>query len=224
MVKTDVHPDDVLETLLAKSPRSDKATKLRHLHVICANHHAQNHSVRDFSLASVGRLCKSQSLFKTERTLYNAGSEDYCILINSWATFSGSTSIKVTQREPKFPPEHRYLTRIEDHAIRSIMQGVIAQRDRFKQQLHVLKQQVRIEIDQRPLGAVVGNDSATTVVIALKNQFTDSERQSLARAISVDFLEDQGWELGSDGEIYTANGTLLFDPGFASAIAKILGG
>lgn len=224
MVKTDVHPNDVLETLLAKNPRSDKAAKLRQLHSICADHHAQSHAVRDFSLASVGRLCKSQSLFKTERTLYNAGSEDYCTLINAWATFSGSTSVKVTRQEPKVPPEHRYLTRIDDHAIRSIMQGVIAQRDKFKQQLHVLKQQVRIDIDQRPLGAVVGNDSATTVLIGLKGQFTDSERQSLARAISLDFLEDHGWKLGSDGEIYAANGTLLFDPGFATAIAKILRG
>lgn len=223
MKRTDVHPDDTLETLLAKQPRRDKAEKLRKLHEICTKHHAQDRAVRDFTLASIGRLCKSQGVFKTERTLYNAGSADYCTLINAWAIFCGSTSVRVTRQEPKLPPEHRYLLKIEDYAIRGIMQGVVAQRDKFKQQLNILKSQVSITIDQRPLGAVLGNVSATTVLVGIKDQLTDSERSSLSRAISPHFLEGLGWQLGTDGEVYSANGTLLFDPGFATAIRKIVG-
>ncbi|MBP2666365.1 MAG: hypothetical protein H6Q76_1345 [Firmicutes bacterium] len=222
MHKIDVHPDAVLETLLAKNPRSDKAEKLRRLHVICARHNSQVQALRDFTLASIGRLCKSHGLFKTERTLYNAGSEDYCLLINAWAAFSGPTSVKVTGREPKLPPEHQYLLKIDDHALRGIMQSVIAQRDKYKQQLNILKTQTRIEIDQRPRGAVIGDDNATKLFKGLKEKLTNSERDALCHAISQDFLEDRGWQIGSDGEIYSDNGTLLFYPGFATGIKKVL--
>jgi hypothetical protein len=47
---------------------------------------------------------------------------------------------------------HEYLMRIEDPAIRSIMQAIIAERDKLKAQLNVLKANTQVTVDRRPLG------------------------------------------------------------------------
>ena len=224
MEKTDIHPDVLLQELLAKNPRKDKAEKLRQLNEICADHHAQNKILRDFTLPSIGRLCRMQGLFKTERTLYNACSKDYCDLINAWAAYSGSSSVKISKGRTELPTEHLYLLKIEDHALRSIMQSVIAQRDKLKQQLDIVKSQIRIQVDQRPAGTAVAINESPQFGMEHMPILTDSERNALKKAISLGFMEDQGWVIGSDGEVYADSGAVVFEPGFVTAIKKITDG
>lgn len=222
MEKTDIHPDVLLQELLAKNPRKDKAEKLRQLNEICSDHYDQNRILRDFTLPSIGRLCRMKGLFKTERTLYNACSKDYCDLINAWAAYSGSSSVKISKGKMDLPAEHRYLFKIEDHALRSIMQSIIAQRDKLKKQLDIVKSQMRIQIDQRPAGIVTAiNESAQFGMVHMP-LLTDSEKNALIRAISFEFMEDQGWVIGSDGEVYADSGAVVFEPGFVTAIKKII--
>ena len=113
--------------------------------------------------------------------------------------------------------------RIEDPAVRSIMQSVIVERDKMKTQVALLKSKSQIVVNQRPLEATIAPGDEGIPIIEIGAQLTDSERDSLRMAISKEFLSDQGWVLGPDGDISTATGRPLYGPGFATAIRKVLG-
>lgn len=224
MNKTTVHPDAVLEALLEKGARSNKISNLMKLHEICRRQYeSQNVAMRDFGLSSIGRLCEAQGVFKA-RVLYNAASEDYVTLITAWAAFSGPASVKAP-KESKGLASYEYLMRIQDPAIRSIMQAAISERDNLRAQLNLLKSKTIINIDQRPLGATLASEGTgvSVPVLLMSAQLTDSERKALTKAISKNFLDQEGWSEGSYGEIINKSGRTIFDVGFAVAIRKVLG-
>lgn len=224
MEQTNIHPDEVLAALLDKGPRSQKAANLKALHDICATQYAiKNLAVRDFSLPAIGRICEEKGVFKA-RVLYNAASEDYVSLIKAWSAFSGAPSIKPPKKEIAPPAGHAYLMRIEDPALRSIMQSVIVERDKLKSQLTLLKSTSQIVVNQRPLGATIAPGGDGVPILEIGAQLTDSESNALRRALSKEFLADQGWSIRQDGEVVTATGRTLFEPGYVSAIRKVLGG
>jgi len=215
--KTDIHPDAVLESLLAKGGRSNRRTGLAKMHELCRRQHEGGS--RDFSLPAIGRLGEAEGIMKG-RALYNAQSADYRTLIEAWAAYAGPPAPK----PPKTLASHEYLMRIEDPAIRSIMQAIIAERDKLKAQLNVLKANTQVTVDRRPLGATIAAAPGTQPVtmLAPSAQLTPSEREALRNAVSADYLENQGLREGSHGEIVNARGRTVFEVGFARAIRKIL--
>lgn len=217
---TDIHPDAVLASLLAKGGRSQRTGNLKKLHDICRRNYEGG--TRDFSLPTIGRICEAEDVLKG-RALYNAPSADYRTLIEAWAAYAGPAAPKRPATQ-KTLASHEYLMRIEDPAIRSIVQAVIAERDKLRAQVNLLKSQAEVTVDRRPLGATLIPQSSTATVAALTMtaQLTPSEQQALQRAISPQFLEDQGWREGSHGEILNGKGRTLFDVGYARAIRKVL--
>ena len=83
---TDIHPDAVLDSLLAKGGRSNRRANLAKVHDLCRRQHEAGS--RDFSLPAVGRLVESEGIMKG-RALYNAQSADYKALIEAWAAYAG---------------------------------------------------------------------------------------------------------------------------------------
>ncbi|WP_354687538.1 gamma-mobile-trio protein GmtX [Cupriavidus necator] len=214
-----VHPDAVLESLLAKGGRSQRQRNLKAVHGICHRQHQAG--VRDFSTAGIGKLCEAAGVLKG-RALYNAQSADYRTLIEAWAVYAGPAMPKAT----KVPASHEYLLRIEDPAIRSLMQSIIVERDKLKAQINTLKANTKVVIDRRPRGAqVVAAQGCATPLTGLtaESELTDSERQALRRAVAPQFLRDQGWRELEHGEIVNEKGRTVFDPGYATAIRKVLG-
>lgn len=116
--------------------------------------------------------------------------------------------------------------RIEDPAIRSIMQAIIAERDNLKAQLNVLKVNMQMAVDRRPLCATVSSapGAQPVAVLALAAQLTPSQREALQKAVSAGYLEERGLKEGRHGEIVNERGRTVFEVGFASAIRKVLGG
>lgn len=222
MRKTDVHPDTVLEALLAKGPRSNKTANLRALHEICSRqYNTLNESIRDYSLPCIGRLCEAQGVFKA-RVLYNAASADYVALISAWAAYSGPASVKAP-KPPKALASHEYLMRIEDPAIRQLMQTAISERDNLRAQVNLLKSQTTVVIDKRPLGVNFSQEKGSTPILEPKARLTGSEREALEKAIAIDRLSRIGCAIGSRGEIKDRDGRTLFEVGFVDAVRKILG-
>lgn len=84
--------------------------------------------------------------------------------------------------------------RIEDPAIRSIMQAIIAERDKLKAQLNVLKSNTQVTVDRRPLGATISASPGAepVAVLALSAQLTPSEREALLKAVSAGYFEERG--------------------------------
>lgn len=215
---TDIHPDAVLASLLDKAERSNRRNNLTRMHELCRKHHEAGS--RDFSLSAIGRLVEAEGIMKG-RALYNARSADYKMLIEAWAVYAGPPASK----PPKTLASHDYLMRIEDPAIRSIMQAIIVERDKLKAQLNVLKANTQVTVDRRPLGAIVSAASGTqpVTVLALSAQLTPSEREALQKAVSHNYLEERGLREGSHGEIVSDRGRTVFEVGFARAIRKVLG-
>ena len=216
---TNIHPDAVLASLLEKGGRSNRRANLAKMHELCRRQHATGS--RDFSLPTIGRLAEAEGILKG-RALYNAPSADYRALIQAWATYAGPAAPK----PQKTLASHEYLMRIEDPAIRSIMQAIIAERDKLKAQLNVLKANTQVTVDRRPLGATVSAAPGVppVAVLALSAQLTPSEREALQKAVSADYLEERGFKEGSHGEIVNERGRVVFEVGFVRAIRKVLGG
>lgn len=214
---TDIHPDAVLESLLAKGGRSQRLGNLRKMHDLCRKQHEQGS--RDFSLPTIGRLAEAEGIMKG-RALYNTQSTDYRALLGAWAAYAGPPAPK----SPKVPASHAYLMRIEDPAIRAIMQATIAERDKLKAQLNMLKSHTQLTIDRRPVGEVASPSAgAQTVIMASAAvQLTPTEREALESAISVGYLAERGLREGTHGEIVNERGRTIFDVGFARAIRKVL--
>lgn len=215
---TDIHPNVVLESLLGKGGRAQRRTNLEKLHEVCRE---QNESgSRDFLLPTIGRLCEEQGIFKG-RVLYNAQSADYRTLITAWAAYAGPPAPK----PPKVLASYEYLARVEDPALRALMQAVVAERDKLKAQVNLLKANMQVTVDRRPLGATVVSTptSEPVAILTMAAQLTPSERDALRKAVAPEFLAEQGWQEGSHGEIRNDRGRMLFDVGYASAIRKVLG-
>jgi hypothetical protein len=216
---TDIHPDAVLASLLDKGGRSNRRANLAKMHELCRRQHASGS--RDFSLPAIGRLAEGERILKG-RALYNAPSADYRALIEAWAAYAGPAAPK----PPKTLASHEYLMRIEDPAIRSIMQAIIAERDKLKAQLNVLKANTQVTVDRRPLGVTVSAAPGVqpVAVLALSAQLTQSEHEALQKAVLASYLEERGLREGSHGEIVNERGRTVFEVGFARAIRKVLGG
>jgi hypothetical protein len=205
---TDVHPDLVVDAMIAAVNRSNVKRTLMALHNICSVHYKAG--FRDFSIASIGRKAEDAGLFSS-KILYNKSSQLYKDLIKVWAAYAGPP----VSIPPKNFENYEYLKKIQDHAVRMIVQSLIAERNRYKTQLNMLKHET-------PGVVVTQGAQAGTMAVMLETELTQSERDALASAISRDFLVDQGWVEGTRGEI-KVNKSLLFKPGFTTAIRKILG-
>lgn len=215
---TDVHPNTVLTALLSKGPRAQVQRTLNKLHEICRKQHETG--AKDFSISTIGRIAEEQGIIKG-RVLYNASSRNYKELIQAWAAYIGPSAVPL----PKSLASHSYLMRIDDPAIRSIVQAIIAERDVLRAQLNMLKASTIGTIDMRPIGAtIVPNLRGATAILEIGAQLTESEREALEKAISPAFLEAEDWEEGPHGEIWKKKGgRVIFLHGFASAIRRIIG-
>jgi hypothetical protein len=106
------------------------------------------------------------------------------------------------------------------------MQSIIAERDKLKAQLNVLKANTHVTVDRRSIGASlpVASGAQPVTVLTMAAQLTPSEREALHKAVSAEYLEERGLREGSHGEILNRSGRVVFDVGFARGIRKILGG
>jgi hypothetical protein len=213
-----IHPDAVLESLLSKGGRAQRQRALKAVHELCRKHHEG--SQRDFSISVIGKLCEAAGLLKS-RSLYNAQSADYVTLIAAWAAYSGP----LVPKAPKVLASSEILMRIEDPAVRAIMQATIVERDKLKAQLNTVKAHLHLVVDRRPLGAnvVTAPGTSPTIVLTTETQLTDSERTALRKAVSPEFLASRDWKEAKYGEVVSDSGRTIFDPGFTTAIRKILG-
>lgn len=220
---TSVHPDEVLMAILAKGNRRDKEEKLRKLHQLCSDEYSRHsQEARDLSIANMARAAESHGLFKS-RTIYNKQSEDYVALIRAWEAYNGPKASKVIKKQLLPVEKYAFLKKIDDPAIRSLCHMALIERDKIRVELNMLKSITVVPIDMRPLGADIAKGSINVAIIEPAAQLTDSERKALIAAIDPKNLARRKWRLGDTGEVLDERGRFIFNPGFATAIMKILG-
>lgn len=214
---TDVHPEQVLQGLLARGHRAQVQRTLKAIHAICKTQFENGN--KDFSVTIIGRIAEQQSVCNG-RSLSNPTSAIYRELISAWASYAGPPA----PPPPKELASMRWLLQIDNLAIRSLVQSVLSERNMLVAQLNSLKSKEHSIINRRPLGAnVVVDSKGTTAVLEMSAQLTGSEREALEVAISPQFFVDQGWHEVERGEVRKDNGAPLYQPGYTDAIRRILG-
>jgi hypothetical protein len=152
--------------------------------------------------------------------LYNKTSEDYRHLIEAWSKYAGPL-VGSPQKEPA---GLQFLGRIEDPAIRIIVQEAIRERDVLRAQVNLLKSSTFGIIDLRPSNnqPTIGIANANMAILEPSIHLNEMERDALKLAISKKFLIEQGWREGERGEVLLKD-RILFQVGFCTAIRRIIG-
>lgn len=222
VVPSTVHPDVVLEGLLARTNRSDKRKNLMGVHEICRAHHKTGS--KDFSVATIGKVVAVAGLLK-DGVLKTKQSQDYRELILGWAAYAGPPLTKKGPRAEYRADAPQWLMNIEDPAARSAVQSVIIERDKLRYQLNTLKAQSQVVIDMRPLPAdPPSRDREFVQVLPATAHLNDSEREALMEAASSEFLAGEGWREGDRGEVFNERGRSVYRVGYLTGLRKLLMG
>jgi hypothetical protein len=213
---TSSHPDVVFSNLLTASPHPRRQRTLNAIHDLCRRLHQTG--ARDFAVSAIAKQCEAAGICKAH-SLYHGLAADYRTLINAWGTFGGPP--------PPPPPVEASgsdtLMRIPDPAVRSVMQGIIAERDKIRAQLNTIKAQTKLVIDMRPVSVFDSNASSSSVPTLMPYRIADTERAMLRAIVSRKFLEEEGWKEGEHGEITIIDtGRIVFPYGFTTVIRRIV--
>lgn len=218
-----VDPSQVL-VALSSGVRPQKRQNLEIIHQVCTELYRLGS--RDFSMATVGRISEERGGM-SRRALYNSTSRDFKTLIQAWAAWAtggGKNAAAAKPRDPEMAADDNHLLRcLDDPALRTLFGFVIAERDRLRGEVKLLRQQANVVVDRRVLpGHINVTPQGQVVQVMSSAGLSETEKQALSRAISENFLVQEGWSEGPDGEIRNAHGRKLFDIGFANAIRKVL--
>ncbi len=207
-------PDKLLEQLKGTS-NTQKQRSLDIIYEVCREQF--DRGSKDFSIATIGKLSEQQGGPKAQ-PIRNKGGEDFRALISAWAHHTGGSvrkPLKVIES-----PIHAVLQKIEDPAVRAVMGSVLAENTKLKGQVNILKQQVEVIVDKRPVAPPQA--SQTIEVLQPSPELTHSEIEALTHAISDILMENEGWTVDNNGRVRNAKGRVLYKPGYVTAIKKIL--
>lgn len=221
-----IHPDQVLEAILAISVHPTKKRNLALIHQICRDRHKLG--VKDFSLKSVGEASEAQGGIKT-KALWNAQSADYRKLIEAWQAYVGPMEPNLPE-SARVAENHKLIQNIPDPASRIIVEQLFRERNSLRAELNILKTQTTVTIDRRPtpsVGKHSHTNSDNTVEVTVGLELNQLELEALLHAISKELWEQEGWTEGNHGRVVipvigTDRVRTIFKPGFVPAIKKAL--
>jgi hypothetical protein len=143
-----IDPKRVLEDLKAEAT-TRKRRSLDLVHKILIDQGESGS--RDFSIATIGRLC-AEAGGPSPQSIRNKGGADYRRLIEAHATFHGTTRKKplsATSRGNLPRSAEDLLKRIEEPALRAVFGSIVAERNALAQECRVLKANVELVVDRR---------------------------------------------------------------------------
>lgn len=218
-----VDPTVVFEDLQAKANAQQKKS-LAVLNAVLAEHHAAGE--KNFSIAEIARLSVAKGGPSTS-TIRNKTGACFRQLIEIWAAKSGMSMKKPINPRLKsnsIPKDNELLQRIGDPALRGVFGMIIAERNRYRNELNTLKGQSEFVIDMRPLKMpppAKTDDHGVQVIPSLRGVLNDIEIDALKAAIDDAFIEKQGWQVGKAGQVRGEFGP-LYQHGYVNAIKKVL--
>jgi hypothetical protein len=215
-----VHPNDLFNTLTVDT-RQQKRRNLEVMHEVCAELYRLGSL--DFSLATVGRMSQERGGM-SQRALYNSTSGDFKTLIRAWASFAAPDKRKSAEpRSRDNLTDNDLLQKIPDPALRALLGQAIAERDRLRGEVKLLRANANVVVDRRVLpGHINVTPKGEVIQVMSSVGLSETEKQTLQWAISAEFLTQEGWSEGANGEILNSCGRKLFDIGFINAIKKTL--
>lgn len=215
--------DNVLETLKSgKTPKTQRS--LDKLNETLRTYF--NSGARDFSVTTIGRISKEEGGVGYESIRATANTH-FRELIEAWAA-KASTTLKKPPRagaNRSTGKDYGLLERIPDVALRAVFGQIIRERDRFKSEAHMLKNQAQIVIDKRPIRYSEKSPGTNVEIIpSVQSLLSPLEIKALEYACSDECLEKNQWDVSQLGQVKDASGDEIFPRGFMTALKKLLGG
>ncbi|MGQ1512271.1 gamma-mobile-trio protein GmtX [Acinetobacter baumannii] len=185
-----------------------------------------NSGNKDFSIATIGRASKAEGGIG-EVSIRNKSGEHFRLLIDAWAAKAKTTMKKppvAHSRKKETPSDMELLKRLDDPALRAVFGQIIAERNKYKSENHILKNKKEVMIDMRPNSIINTSRGQSTVELlpALDGILVNSEIEALRDAIDENKIASKGWTVTNHGAVKDENGRPLFKAGFLTAIQKIL--
>lgn len=170
----------------------------------------------DFSIATVGRLSGEQGGPSTQ-TIRNRTGKHFQQLIEAWAAYAGTTTKKplsVRQKQLLNSNDQHVLDSIDDPVIRAVVGSLIAERNKYRDQLNVLKANADIVIDR--------TRSSSSNISLGRLELTPMEIEALKAAISDEFMNRQHWIVTPTGQVKDEEGKEMYKRGYVNVLNKIL--
>jgi len=215
----------LLDLKEGKQPRTKKS--LDTLHRILKAYQEGNN--KDFSITQIGRI-SSENGGPGYASLRATKNLHYRRLIEAWATYSGTTTKKplsASSRSHKVPTDHKLLERIPDVAVRALFGQILAERNKLKKEINILKQHTNIVIDKRPVRQFEthATDSCNSVELlpTFSSILMPLEIKALKYSISDECMEARDWQFTQLGQVKDLEHNYeVFPRGFVTGIRKIL--
>ncbi|ASG04036.1 alpha/beta hydrolase [Vibrio aestuarianus subsp. cardii] len=208
-----VNPHIVLEELCSRATARTTAA-LQALHLVLEQQ-SQSTSL-DFSIATVGKLSQEQGGPSTQ-TIRNRTGKHFQQLIDAWAVYAGTTRKKplsVRQKQLLNNNDQHILESIDDPVIRAVVGSLIAERNKYRDQLNVLKANADIVIDR--------TTKSQPKVAMSTNQLTPIELEALKAAVSDEFMDAQRWIVMPTGQVKDDNGIEIYKRGYVNGLLKLI--
>lgn len=178
---------------------------------------------RNFSIAEIARISAERG-GPTAQTIRNKTGFVFRQLIEAWAAQAGTTMTtpgNPLTKSNKNPKDYELLTKINDPALRAVFGQIIAERNRFRNELNILKAHSDLIVDKRPAQQVdpaFGESVQILPALALN----DMEVDALRAAVSGEFFEERDWVVSPAGQVKDENKREIYKHGYVNAIRKVL--
>jgi hypothetical protein len=181
---------------------------------------------RNFSIAEIARLSAERG-GPTTQTIRNKTGLVFRQLIEAWATQAGATMkgpINPLVKSNKLPKDYDLLHKLPDPALRAVFGQIIAERNRFRNELNTLKAHSQLIVDKRPMQHFEQPTENSAVQILPALSLNDMEIEALKAAVSDDFFNTRDWIVSEAGQVKDESRREIYKHGYVRAIKKILKG
>ncbi len=219
----EIDPDIIAESLKeGKSVRMQNS--IDKLNTVLSEYYESGE--RDFSVTTIGKVSQDNGGvgYPSIRATKNKHFRD---LIAAWAAKAETTMKKPpvphaeSRREPK---DNDLLKQIDDPVLRAWMGQIIAERNRFRNELNILKSQTEFVIDRRPVRQFNNQAPDNPVELLPAFTLTEMEKMALKALFDKELLEENGWEIHQNGKVMSVEyDTEVLPRPFAKVIKKVLG-
>ena len=205
-----VDPKEVLASLKENSgKRTSKSLDL--LYSVLEKQSKQ--STKDFSIVTIGKLSE-QAGGPSTQTIRNKTGLHYQTLISAWADWSNVTMKKPLMHKSRQAETNDMdiLKNITEPVLRALVGTILAERNKYRNQLNTLKQHANVTIDTRKHSQ---NEGSTI-------NLNQMEFSALQEAVSDDFFNRMNWLFTPAGQVKSQEGIEIYKHGYVNAIKKVV--
>jgi hypothetical protein len=199
-----------------------QAKSLTVLNDVLKSQHASG--VRNFSIAEIARLSVQRG-GPSAQTIRNKTGLIFRQLIEAWAAQAGASmkaTVNPTAKGNRIPKDYELLERLSDPAMRALFGQIIAERNRFRNELNTIKAHSALIVDRRPVQQFAPSEGSGVVQLVRTLNLNDMEIEALKAAISDEFFELREWTVSEFGQVKDENGRGIYMHGYVNAIKKVL--